>query len=426
MNFSSVKYTPNEYNELLNRVKSAIDSYNIVKNNQQSSQLNYNTENDAISFVQKIDEITTNRSDFFDLINKKLSKIESMDRPVSNASLIEWFDSKKSALEQILVKIRSRIKNDVEFLKKLSQSTVEGIDCLEQLLNTNSNRVYTDSEKALLISKVRKSINDLKNAMPNKSNPVVISTQPIPIAPKTGYSVDQFYLILNYLSKIFNKIIHQMKNYLFGTQNQIESELKVFTDTLKIATDNIQLWMKKYSIDTSDDSSNNDKMITSGDDQINISSLSNYQKNSIELLLSLFSNYIGSASLKDIAPQKVQNDNQSFINNITKLYTIIIDMKSCEYEILENKNDLIIKENIFDILHIDYVIDTIELSNKINNDKDNNNSIYNNNNNMKNLNKISYKRLYNELEFLTTPYLDPEKYISKNRWQGIATLRNDN
>jgi hypothetical protein len=188
-----------DYGMLHSRVNSAICQYN--NSTDQSEQ--------AKQFILKVDEVSSSRNEFFDNVEKRLSKLLDPNR-----QLLDWFVQKKASLEFIIAKIKSKEASDRDYTQKFSAEVREGLQCMEKLIGLN-----TDDLSSLHIGdimKIKRTINELRAESSNvksasvtsvdttngTTNPSSTSTTQIqrPVQQQQSGSIfaeDFFYLVLH-------------------------------------------------------------------------------------------------------------------------------------------------------------------------------------------------------------------------------------
>jgi hypothetical protein len=148
-----------DYGMLHSRVNSAICQYN--NSTDQSEQ--------AKQFILKVDEVSNSRNEFFDNVEKRLSKLLDPNR-----QLLDWFVQKKSSLEFIIAKIKSKEASDRDYTQKFSAEVREGLQCMEKLIGLN-----TDDLSSLHIGdimKIKRTINELRAESSNVKSASASST----------------------------------------------------------------------------------------------------------------------------------------------------------------------------------------------------------------------------------------------------------
>ena len=193
---------PMDYAMLLSRINTAICQFNNSSDQTEQAQ----------QFIAKVDEISSSRSQFFDNIEKRLSKL--LD---PNQTLINWFISKRGTLEVVLNKIKVRKEADPDYLKKYSNEFSEGLELTEKLLAMGDEDLSSLHIGDIL--KIKKSILELRSTAESTSSSrstaatsesvassgsttasVAISAPVQPV--KAQFAEDFFYLFLHEVHNI--------------------------------------------------------------------------------------------------------------------------------------------------------------------------------------------------------------------------------
>jgi hypothetical protein len=141
-----------EFTDLVSKVQIAIREFN---------KSNGNFENEAISFIEKVDQESSSREFFLEMIDRRLKKLKTID----SSGLVAWFNGNRVSLEQIAEKIRSRQSSNLS-LHQLSKEATEGIVSLNVLLKVPTTDLSTMHLKELV--RVKRAMVELRSYLSNK------------------------------------------------------------------------------------------------------------------------------------------------------------------------------------------------------------------------------------------------------------------
>jgi hypothetical protein len=171
---SSLKFLNQiEYNNLLNNIHESMIVYNQMNiddisiiNSDQSLQ-------DSIVMIDKINNQSNNKEEFFQYIDNAIRKLKNL------SNIVNWYKAKKQSLSQFYNNIRLKCLKDSSYLTKFNQNIRDGILCMEKLLNYDDNDINENHNNEILL--VKRTIYSLKNIIKehkNKVSSIIVNNKP--------------------------------------------------------------------------------------------------------------------------------------------------------------------------------------------------------------------------------------------------------
>ena len=171
---SSLKFlTQMEYNNLLNNIHESMIAYNQMSIDDNSINNSDQSLQDSIVMINKINNQSNNKEEFFQYIDNAIRKLKNL------SNIVNWYKAKKDSLSQFYNNIRLKCMKDSSYLTKFNQNIRDGILCMEKLLNYDDNSINENHNNEILL--VKRTIYSLKNIIKehkNKVSSVVVHNKP--------------------------------------------------------------------------------------------------------------------------------------------------------------------------------------------------------------------------------------------------------